>query len=170
MRDQIRGVFHAPGGRLFCAPGTKGGWGIKKREGGAPKHFLNSFVFSGLSLLFGLHRAGPQKTGRTIAPPPPPPPKRGFPAAPIAALRGSASIRPQGVAIVGIYPCGKARKRTTTAALRGGRKVLVWHPLSLASNDSRSVLAVKVRSAASRPGPLRADPGEAVVYEGKGGL
>ena len=45
--------------------------------------------------------------------------------APIAALCNMPLSRPQGVAIVGTYPCGKARKRTTTAVLRGGRKALV---------------------------------------------
>ena len=42
------------------------------------------------------------------------------------------------------------------------------NPFFLATDDCRSVLAVKVRCAASRPGPLRADPADVAVYEGKG--
>ena len=37
--------------------------------------------------------------------------KGGFLPAPIAVLWNMPLSRPQGVAIVGIYPCGKARKR-----------------------------------------------------------
>ena len=103
-------MFCMPLGAAYFVPqGQKGGRGIKSRGGVAPPLSLNSFVFRGLPLLIGFQRADTEKSGKTIAPPPPP--KRGFLLAPIAALRGSASIRPQGVAIVGIYPCGKARKR-----------------------------------------------------------
>ena len=70
MRGQIRGIFHAPGGRLFCAPGQRGGRGIKKRGGGAPPLFLNSFVVFGLPLLFGFHNDDTEKSGKTIATPP----------------------------------------------------------------------------------------------------
>ena len=71
MRGQIRGVFHAPGGRLFCCPRDKGGvGGIKKRGGGAPPLSLNYFVVLGLPLLFGFHNDDTEKSGKTIAPPP----------------------------------------------------------------------------------------------------
>ena len=57
----------------------------------------------------------------------------------------------QGVAIAGIYPCGKARKPDKSE----GREC----PLSLSPNDPGSVLAVKdARRLASRTGRLRADP------------
>ena len=102
----------------------KGGGCTGKKRGGVPAPLsLNSFVFCGLSLVIGFPRADTEKSGETIATPPP---KRGFPAAPIAALRGSASIRPQGVAIVGIYPCGKARKRRPGAA-RIKRRMGLWN-------------------------------------------
>ena len=74
--------------------------------------------------------------------------------------------RPQGVAIVGIYPCGKARKPDRSGApSRFGSGV----PFSLSLDDPGPVLAVK--------GPLRrfapwtaADRSEGMaVYEGKGG-
>ena len=42
------------------------------------------------------------------------------------------------------------------------------YPFPLVLHDSRSVLAVKGRFAASRPGPLRADLKGMAVYEGKG--
>ena len=106
----------------FLPQGQKGGWGIKTREGGASQVSLNSFVFCGLPILFGFHDDDTEKSGETIATPP----KRGVPTGPDSGPAGQSSIRPQGVAIVVIYPCGKARKRTTTAVLRGGRKALVW--------------------------------------------
>ena len=89
----------------FLPQGQRGGWGIKKREGGASQVSLNSFVFCGLSLLICFPRADTEKSGETIATPP----KRGVPTGPDSGPAGQSSIRPQGVAIVGIYPCGKAR-------------------------------------------------------------
>ena len=80
---------------------------MKKREGVAAPHSLNSFVFRVLPLLFGFHNDDTEKLGETIATPP----KRGVPTGPDRSPAGQSSIRPQGVAIVGIYPCGKARKR-----------------------------------------------------------
>ena len=59
-----------------------------------------------------------EKSGETIATPP----KRGVPTGPDSGTEYRASIRPQGVAIVCIYPCGKARKRRPGGALKeGGR-------------------------------------------------
>ena len=91
----------------FLPQGQRGGWGIKKREGGTSPHSLKSFVFCGLSLLISFPRADTEKSGETIATPP----ETGVPTGPDSGTVGHASIRPQGVAIVGIYPCGKARKR-----------------------------------------------------------
>ena len=84
--------------------GQRGGCGIKKRGGVAAPHSLNSFVSCGLPLLFGFENDDPEKFEETIATPP----KRGVPTDPDSGALWHASIRPQGVAIVGIYPCGKA--------------------------------------------------------------
>ena len=108
----------------FLPQGQRGGCTRKKRGGVPAPHSLNSFVFCGLSLLIGLPRmTDTEKSGETIATPPP---KGGFLLAPIAALWDRASIRPQGVAIVGIYPCGKARKRRPGAA-RIKRRMDLWN-------------------------------------------
>ena len=64
-------------------------------------------------LVIGLPRAERQKFGRKIATPPQ---KGGGMRSRVAALWDTPLHRPQGVAIVGIYPCGKARKRRPGAA------------------------------------------------------
>ena len=92
----------------FLFQGQRGGWNIKSRGGGTSQLSLNSRVFYGLPLLFGFHNDDTEKSRETIATPPQ---KGGFLPAPIAVLWNMPAIRPQGVAIVGIYPCGKARKR-----------------------------------------------------------
>ena len=116
-------MFFMPLGAAYFVPqGQRGGRGIKSRGGVAPTLSFNSFVISGFPLLIGFHNDDREKSGKTIATPP----KRGFLPAPIAALSNIASIRPQGVAIVGIYPCGKARKRRLTAA-RSKRRMNLWN-------------------------------------------
>ena len=75
--------------------------------------------------------------------------------------------RPQGVAIVGIYPCGKARKPDRSGAPPSfGSDV----PFSLSLDDPGPVLAVK-GSASPRSAPwIAAGRAEGMaVYEGKGG-
>ena len=107
------GVFFVElGASYFSEQGQKGGCSRKKRGGVPAPHSLNSFVFCGLSLLIGFPRADTEKSGETIATPP----KRGVPTGPDSGTVFHAPIRPQGVAIVGIYPCGKARKRRPGAA------------------------------------------------------
>ena len=106
----------------FLPQGQRGGWGIKKREGGTSPHSLKSFVFRGLPLLFGFHDDDTEKSGETIATPP----ERGVPTGPDSGTVGHASIRPQGVAIVGIYPCGKARKRRPGGA-QIKRRMALWN-------------------------------------------
>ena len=54
----------------FLLQGQKGGCNMKKREVGTSPHSLNSFVFRGLSLLFGFHNDDTEKSGETIATPP----------------------------------------------------------------------------------------------------
>ena len=111
-RAKSRVFFVSQKTACFSPQGQKGGRDTKKREGGTSPHSLKSFVFRGLSLLIGFPRGDTEKSGETIATPP----KRGVPTGPDSGTVGHASIRPQGVAIVGIYPCGKARKRRLTAA------------------------------------------------------
>ena len=64
-------------------------------------------------------------------------------------------LRPQGVALVFIYPCGKAQKTPPFPSR-----------LIVADRSSPS----RVRFAASRPGRLRADPKDALLTRGKGGF
>ena len=101
------------GAAYFLLQGQRGGCNKKSAGGVTSPLSLNSFVFCGLSLLIGFPRADTEKSGETIATPPP---ETGFLPAPIAALCNIALSRPQGVAIVCIYPCGKARKRRLGAA------------------------------------------------------
>ena len=115
MRGQIRGVFHAPGGRLFFAAGTKGGCGIKKRGGGTPPHSLKSFVFRGLTLLFGFHNDDTEKSKKTIATPP----ETGFPAVPCSgAMRHAPTPAPRGSLSSVFIPAG----RLGTAPRRGAER------------------------------------------------
>ena len=58
------------GASYFLFQGQRGGWNIKKRGGGTSPLSLKSFVFCGLSLLFGFHNDDTEKSGETIAPPP----------------------------------------------------------------------------------------------------
>ena len=78
MKERIWGVFHATGGQLLFATGTKGGCGIKNWWGVADTHPFNSFVFCGLLRLFGFENDDTEKSGETIGPPP----KRGVPTDP----------------------------------------------------------------------------------------
>ena len=107
----------------FLPQGQRGGWGIKKREGGTSPHSSKSFVFRGLPLLFGFHDDDTEKSGETIATPP----ETGVPTGPDSGTVGHASIRPQGVAIVGIYPCGKARKQTPPDRGEIKRRMDLWN-------------------------------------------
>ena len=103
--------FVVLGAGCFLVQGQRGGCTRKKRGGVPAPHSLNSFVFLGLPLLFGFHDDDTEKSGETIATPP----ETGVPTGPDSGTEYHASIRPQGVAIVGIYPCGKARKRRLTS-------------------------------------------------------
>ena len=83
-----------------------------------------------------------------------PPPNRGD-LRPFVETRCNMSLlRPQGVAIVLIYPCGKAQKQPP-------------FPSRFIVSDRSS--PSRVRFAASRPGRLRADPKDALLTRGKGG-
>ena len=84
----------------------------------------------------------------------PPPPQSGGACDPDSGTEWHTAIRPHGVALVLIYPCGKA-----------------WNsppfPSRLIVPDRSS--PSRVRFAASRPGRLRADPKDALLTRGKGG-
>ena len=88
------------------------------------------------------------------------------------------------VAVLPVFHRAAADLPGLSPRVRGNRtiRILSFHvsgspgfvflnPLSLATGDCRSVLAVQgsLRRPASRPGRLRADPGDVAVYEGKGG-
>ena len=113
-------MFFMPLGAAYFLPqGQRGGW-HKKLWGVPAQHSFKSFVFRGLYLLIGFQRADTEKSGETIATPP----KRGLLPAPIAALCNMPLSGPQGVAIVGIYPCGKAWNSPPGGALKEGRRTL----------------------------------------------
>ena len=141
------GFFMVRKAASLSVQGQRGGCTRKKRGGVPAPLSLNSFVFCGLSLLICFPRADTEKSGETIATPP----KRGVPTGPDSGPAGQSSIRPQGVAIVGIYPCGKARKRRPGGGGAGrDMEPMKWRlrqwartPFPLALDDSRSVLAVK---------------------------
>ena len=121
----------------FLLQGQKGGCNKKSAGGVTSTLSLNSFVFCDLQLLFGFHNDDTEKSEGDDSDPPP---KRGFLPAPIAALCNMPLSRPQGVAIVGIYPCGKARKPDRSGAPpRFGSGV----PFSLSLDDPGPVRAVK---------------------------
>ena len=113
----------------FLLQGQRGGCNKKSAGGVTSTLSLNSFVFCGFSLLIGFPRADTEKSGETIATPP----ETGVPTGPDSGTVGHASIRPQGVAIVGIYPCGKARKRRPGAALKEGART---YEMAVAPNSS----------------------------------
>ena len=83
-----------------------------------------------------------------------PPPNRGGHVTLSRGMLRHTSTRPHGVALVLIYPCGKAWNRPPFPS-----RFIV----SNRSSPSR------VRFAASRPGRLRADPKDALLTRGKGG-
>ena len=147
----------------FSVQGQRGGCTGKKRGGVPAPHSLKSFVFRGLSLLIGFPRADTEKSGETIATPP----ETGVPTGPDSGTEYRASIRPQGVAIVGIYPCGKARSNPPEGGADGkGAVSLFPSPWMIPDRSSPS----RVRFAASRPGLLRADPKGWLFMREKGGL
>ena len=110
------------GATCFLPQGQRGGYGTIRPMDAAIPYSPIFFVFRSLSLLFGFHNDDTEKSGETIATPP----KGGFLPASIAALSGTPLSGPQGVAIVGIYPCGKARKRRPGAA-RIKRRMDLWN-------------------------------------------
>ena len=90
----------------------------------------------------------------------------------IAALWNMPLSRPHGVALVLIYPCGKAQNSPPGAALKAPllQSLLPPPPFPLALDDSGSVLAVKgtLRRFAPWTAPGRSE--RMAVYEGKGGF
>ena len=123
MRGQIRGVFHAAGGRMLFAAGTKGGVRHNKAWGWNIPTFLELFCFP----WFAPTNRLPACRDRKIKGDDSDPPRKGGSYRPrVAARCGTPLHRPQGVAIVGIYPCGKARKRRPGAA-GIKRRMALWN-------------------------------------------
>ena len=83
-----------------------------------------------------------------------PPPNRGVMRPFVEARCGVPSTRPHGVALVLIYPCGKARNRPPFPS----RFIVLG-----------SVLAVKGTLRRFAPWPARTDPKDALLTRGKGG-
>ena len=149
---------------MLFGTGTKGGVYREKAWGCTGPTFLELFCL----LWFVPTNRLPACRYRKIGEDDSAPPETGVPSGPDSGTEYRAAIRPQGVAIVGIYPCGKARKRTTTAVLRGGRKALVGSPFPSPRMIPNRFSPSRVSFAASRPGPLRTDLKGVAVYEGKG--
>ena len=73
-------MFFMPLGASYFSPqGQRGGCGIKSCGGVPAPHSLKSFVFLGLTLLFGFHNDDTEKPGKTIATPP----ETGVPTGPV---------------------------------------------------------------------------------------
>ena len=71
MRVQIRGVFHATGGRMLFATGTKGGVWHKKLWGWNTTTFLELFCFLWFCPYYSASiMTNTEKSGKTIATPP----------------------------------------------------------------------------------------------------
>ena len=110
------------GATCFLPQGQRGGYGTIRPMDAPLPYSPIFFVSCSLSLLFGFHNDDTEKSGETIATPP----QRGVLTGLDSGAERHASIRPPGVAIVGIYPCGKARKRRPGAA-RIKRRMDLWN-------------------------------------------
>ena len=97
----------------FLPQGQGGGWDTIRARDGTLLYSPIYLIPVDLSPGNRPSRAERQKFGRDDSDPPK---KRGGMRSRVAALWDRPLHRPQGVAIVGIYPCGKARKR------RAGRR------------------------------------------------
>ena len=107
----------------FLPQGQRGGWDtIRARDG--------TLLYSPIYLipvdLSPGNRPSPCRTAEIWEDDSDPPQKRGGMRSRVAALWDRPLHRPQGVAIVGIYPCGKARKRRPGAA-RIKRRMALWN-------------------------------------------
>ena len=141
MRSAERGVnptvFRAPECRMVLAPPSEGGVGHDSgsRWGTATFRYLShSAVF------ITSESAPPCRTGKKEGDESDPPQKRGGMRTRIAALRGVPLSGPMRVALVLIYPCGKARNRPPGGLLKSSG---AGAPFPLSLDDFRSVLAVK---------------------------
>ena len=83
----------------------------------------------------------------------------------VAVMRNMPLHRSQGVAIVGIYPCGKARD----SPQKGVLTERVRYPFPLVLHDSRSVLAVKGTLRRFAPWTAPGRSGETRCSRGKRG-
>ena len=143
-------VLSVPEGQLSLLHAQRGGWNTIFGLGLPQPHSAICLIPLWLAILKRPSRV-PGAACRSVTRAPP---NRGVMRPWIAALWNMPLSRPHGVAIVLIYPCGKAQKPPPFSS-----RFIV----SDRSSPSR------VRSAASRPGRLRADPRGDAVHEGKGG-
>ena len=143
--------FHVTGGRWYDVTRSEGGvlHGFRLRSTTA------TFVYMTHSAVVSqFENALPRPRGRMMARTRATPPKPGGHVTLIAVLSYIPLSRPHGVALVLIYPCGKAWNRPP-------------FPSRFIVSDRSS--PSRVRCAASRPGRLRADPKDALLTRGKGG-
>ena len=147
-----RGVFHATNDRLFFATRSEGGvW-----QDSGSRYGEAAFLYMPHSAVFitcksARHIARKEKSCAESDPPP----NRGVMRPRTEVRCGIPLSGPMGVALVLIYPCGKAWNSSPPFPSR--------FIVSDRSSPSR------VRFAASRPGRLRADPKDALLTRGKGG-
>ena len=104
--------FHAPKGRMVFAPGLEGGVGHDSGSRYGEAAFL---YMTHSTVVINRESARPCRTKRKRRgrerPPPPPPKKWGAMRTRIAGIWGMPLSGPMGVALVLIYPCGKAQKQ-----------------------------------------------------------
>ena len=158
MRSDERGpksvVFIGTGGRMYF--GTRS----ERERGGVYQNFrlrctTATFVYlSHSAVVIPFESARPLRTREKGGDESDPPKKPGGHAAPDSGTEYHTAIRPHGVALVLIYPCGKAQNSPPC-------------PSRFIVSDRSS--PSRVRFAASRPGRLRADPKDALLTRGKGG-
>ena len=118
MRGRIGAIFMLLGAACFLIHRQRGGCIMKKRGVVSPTLFFIPLILSGLSPLF----VAPVGRSAKIRGDDSDPPRNGGGMRPrIAAPSNRALWGPQGVAIVGIDPCGKA-KNTHPEAGAHGRK------------------------------------------------
>ena len=148
----------------FLLQGQRGGCS-KIRDEGVTKPY--SYIFLILLWLSPTHRPPLCRARKKEGDDSDPPKKRGVMRPRVGVQCGTPFRVSQGVAIVGIYPCGKARKPNRSERRR------LWcgcplFPLPRMIPDRSS--PSRVRSAASRPGPLAGRFEGMAVYEEKGGV
>ena len=145
-------VFSCHNARSRMPHAQRGGCGmIRTRNAAKPLSFI--FLIPLWLSLFESARS--RRAGEKGCVESDPPPNRGVMWPFVAVRCGIPLPGPMGVALDLIYPCGKAQKNPP-------------FPSRFIVSDRSS--PSRVRFAASRPGRLRADPKDALLTRGKGGV